>query len=362
MQDEHPSIYVLEQSFRVGNDWLIRRGFISALMMEELGEGSIHPHENTMSSPKSDRFKLMKSCRAKLSPIMSIYSDPEGNIDSLVRSFRSGDPEYSFTDDDGIAYRFWPITDSSSIADLVEQVAQQDMVIADGHHRYESSLSFARKNRDSDKKWGEAPEDYIVSLCISVSNSGLLTLPTHRRVRSNGSFDLDQALARIEQSFDLLPAGKVNAEMAGDEFDRQRGDRELVGCLLPDGDMYLLSPSDEQDLRGRFPADADSWWNLPVSLLHHVILADLLGLDPYAGANSDSIDFHHDAQKIADGVLSGDFNMGFFLPATDPASVQRIASRGQRLPQKSTFFYPKVASGLVLYPHANETVPSRNPF
>ncbi|MFW6457150.1 MAG: DUF1015 family protein, partial [Planctomycetota bacterium] len=185
VQDDTPSIYVIEQSFRVGNDWVVRRGFISALMLEELGTDSIHPHEHTMSSPKDDRFNLTHHCQTKLSQIMGVYSDSNGEIDDYVRNMRSGKPTYSFTDDDEVAYRFWHVTDSDMVYGLVDRMAEEQLVIADGHHRYESSLSYAQQHRDEEKEWGHAPEDYIACLCISVDNPGLLTLPTHRLLRFN---------------------------------------------------------------------------------------------------------------------------------------------------------------------------------
>jgi uncharacterized protein (DUF1015 family) len=355
--DEEPGIYVVEQSFRLEGQWLLRRGFISALLLEELGQ-EVHPHEHTLSSPKDDRFRLTQACETKLSQIMTIYSDPEGEIDALVHTMRSGEPLHSFTDDDGVAYRFWPVSDLEAIQELARRVGQEKMVIADGHHRYESSLSFARAHRDSSRSWGDAPEDYIAALCISVANPGLISLPTHRRVQTDEPFEEKKVLDEIQRNFDVTDLGQVTANSAQEEFDHARRHTNLIGCLLPDRRLLLLQPRQPEQLRRRFPAEADSWWNLPVCLLHHVLFPDLINLSPDAGADSEKVDFRHRAEEIYTGVVQGDFDIGFLLPPTDPAAVQRVAATGQRLPQKSTYFYPKVASGLVFYPHSNKTLSS----
>lgn len=357
--DDEPGIYVVEQSFRLGGQWLLRRGFISALLLEELGKG-VHPHEHTLSSPKDDRFRLTRACNTKLSQIMTIYSDPEGEIDGLVHAMRSGEPLHSFTDDDGVAYRFWPVRDLEAIQELARRIGEENIVIADGHHRYESSLSFARAHRDSTRSWGQAPEDYIGALCISVANPGLISLPTHRRVQTDEPFDEKKILDQIRRHFEVTDLGQVSADSAQQEFDRARRDTNRIGCVLPDRRLLLLEPRRPDELRHRFPAEADSWWNLPVCLLHHVLLPDLIGLSPDAGANSEKVDFRHRGEEIYTGVVEGDFDLGFLLPPTDPAAVQGVAASGRRLPQKSTYFYPKVASGLVCYPHNDQTLSTVN--
>jgi uncharacterized protein (DUF1015 family) len=355
VMDDEPAIYVVEQSFRLDGQWLLRRGFISALLLEDLGD-NIHPHEHTLSSPKSDRFRLTEACRTKLSQIMTIYSDPEGDIDELVHAMRRGDPEHSFTDDEGSTYRFWPVYDPDAIQSLTEAIASRTMVIADGHHRYESSLAFARSHRCAGREWGHAPEDYIAALCISVANPGLISLPTHRRIRGNKDFDLQTALQEIEQDFDLTEIGQIQKHSAQEQFDLARGERDLIGCVMPDGKLLLLEPRRPDSLRQRFPEHADSWWNLPVCLLHNVLLPELIGLAPNDSAHSDRIDFRHRASEIWAGVCEGEYDLGFLLPPTDPAAVQQVAASGQRLPQKSTYFYPKVASGLVCYPHVDGVI------
>ncbi len=358
VQDEAPSIYILEQSFRVGSDWVVRRGFISALMLEELGTDSVHPHEHTMSSPKDDRFNLTHHCQTKLSQIMAVYSDSDGQINQYVRDMRSGEPLYSFTDDNEVTYRFWNVQDSEAIYNLVDKMKNQQLVIADGHHRYESSLSYAQQHRDDNYQWGKAPEDYIGCLCISVNNSGLLTLPTHRLVRSDTSLDPDALLSAVGDHFNVVSNSTITADTAEQQYDDFCSSGEdAIGCVFPDGRFVSLSLDSPQTMQNICPDRGRAWCSLPVTILHNLILPDLFGLDPETGANSDRIDFHHDVETTFSRVHTGDYDMAFLLPPTPPSAVQRIASEGDRLPQKSTYFYPKIASGLVAYPHEDGVIP-----
>lgn len=355
-QDNEHSIYVLEQGFRYGNEQYIRRGFISALQLEEPGSKNVFPHEHTMSSPKDDRYRLMRSCQTKLSPIITTCSDTDGTVDSLLSDICTANPLFSFDDDDGVSYRLWNITDPEKISTLREEVLDCSMVIADGHHRFESAFKFAQDNRSQDLAWGEDPLDYIPSLCISVYNRGLKIFPTHRRIRCN-TLTTETISRVLSRNFNVSPAENVSADTIDQHYLQSENPESSIICALPDGELVELSPANIGTLRSRFPENADSWWKLPVALLHYVILPDILDISPEDSVNSDLIDYHHSGQEVVTSVRGGDFNAGFLLPPASPETVQRVASGGERLPQKSTYFYPKIVSGLVFYPHTADVLP-----
>ena len=354
VQEPEPAIYVVQQTFPLGAEELIRLGFIAAVRLEELGRGSIFPHERTFGGPRVDRLKLMAACRASLSQILGVYSDPNTEADRLIGRLCTGQPLFSFRDDDGVGHLVWRVTDADAIRDLQALLRERILFIADGHHRYESALRYSRAGPTGGR--GNAPEDYLPMLCISVENAGLRALPTHRRARARVKRSPEQVLSALEGSFAIEPVKVMNAEGLQGDYDAARGADACIG-LYPGGQrLYLLRPRDAASLRPRFPASADAWWKLPVCLLHHVVLPDALDLHPGTPEEADHIDYRRDAGQIYWGVESGQFDAGFLLPPIDPRTVQRVASEGERLPQKSTYFHPKIPSGLVFYTHEPATL------
>jgi len=354
MQDPEPSIYVVEQSFRVGRRELVQWGFIAAVLLEELGTGSIFPHERTMKAPRSDRFRLIAACRANLSHILGVYSDPDGAIDRFVRELCSGLPAYCFRDAADVGHLVWVVHDRPALARLSEHMRKQFLVIADGHHRYESAYEYSRECRAPGEPAGAAATDYVPVFCVSLANAGLTTLPTHRRAKSPMPMREEAFLEALSANFDLETLRVRGAAGMQEDFDRARAGDACIGCYLRGQRLVLLRPRDLRALRGRFPESANSWWELPVSLLHYVVLPDALGIRPGTEEESTLVDYRHDANEIHWSVEAGRYDVGFLLPPTCPQVLERVATERQRLPLKSTYFYPKLPSGLVFHVHDDE--------
>ncbi|MBS3761886.1 MAG: DUF1015 domain-containing protein [Planctomycetes bacterium] len=351
VRDETPSIYIVEQTFSIGGEEFTRWGFVAGVLLEELGEKSVYPHEMTTSFSRSDRYKLVEACDANLSQVMFIYSDPDGKIDQLVAEQRSESPIYSFCNSDDAAYRVWQVEDKEWIYRLVRGIQSQDLVIADGHHRYESAFNYSRENRSEETPLGSNLIDYVPGFCISVANHGLQTLPTHRQVHSKVDFSSNNLVKKLQDSFDFSKLNVRKPETIQHDFDHACADHESIACILPDERNVLLTPTEKEELRSRFPDTADSWWELPVSILHYVVFPDVLSIEPGSDDEAEMVNYIPDAEEVYWGVESGEFDIGFLLPATKPKDVQRVASSGERLPMKSTYFYPKIDSGLVIYLH-----------
>ena len=354
IQDEEPCLYVVEQAFTLGGEEFVRRGFIAAVKLEEFGQGNIHPHERTVKAPRSDRLQLLTACRANLSQVLAMYSDPGGAADRLVEQLAPGAAErlYAFEDDDGVRHVVSRLSNLSAIAELAALMRERPLFIADGHHRYESALRYRAIRSAGKDSPVSGPDDYLPVLCVSAADPGLKILPTHRCVRRGTAAAPHRELAAtLGPQFSLIRTVVARDEDLVSAFEKARNGEPCVGCYLAGGLLYLLSPTDAGALRARFPKEAELWWHLPVSVLHYVILPDLLGIQPGSPEESQDIEYRKDTGILRDGVEAGRYAMGFLLPATAVATIERVAAGGQRLPPKSTYFYPKIGAGLVIYPH-----------
>ena len=356
IRDDVPSLYVVEQSFALGDRRFVRHGFIGSLLLEELGKGSVLPHERTGSAARTDRLKLLTASRANFSQILMVYSDPDGAIDAFVRTLCEGRPLCSFRENADTAYHVWAVDDPEKIEWLTTQLRAQTSFIADGHHRYESAYQYAQQTRAEGAEPGSAPEDHIAALHISVANEGLRSLATHRRVKANFSLNRDELLGVLRQNFEVTQVEVQGAETLQQDFDRARRVDPCIACYLPRGGLCLLKVRDPEWLRARFPTLSDARRNLPVEILHRVILQDVLRIVPGSPEEATRVDYRHDAAEIHWGVESGNYDVGFLLSPTDPQTVQQLAAEGERLPPKSTYFFPKLPSGLVIYTHQTPAV------
>lgn len=353
IRDNLPSIYVLEQSFTICGRMLKRRGIIAALLLEKPGSGSIYPHENTMGGPKTDRIKLMDACGANLSQPMMMLSDPEGEINSIVKRACAGsDFLYSFRSEDDIGHTVWRIDDREEINTLASAIEPQSAVIADGHHRYESALAFRNSHRPPDTPEGEAVEDYLPSFLVSAKDEGLISLPTHRGVKAGVQLDVESFSSALEDYFSVETL-KIADENQVAQSCLEGGEKPpSIGCVMKNGNVLILGlKGDESPPALKFRNKTNDVEMLPVSVLHQYIFPALLGIEPGSADESDRVEYNSSAQEICRGVQSGKFEIGFLLPPTPIDLVQKIARQGGRLPIKSTFFYPKIPSGLVIYPH-----------
>ena len=356
VQDEAPCIYIVEQGFRWRGQAFCRVGFVGAVLLEEFDKGSIRPHERTMSAPRSDRLLLSEACKATLSQVLGVYSDPQGQADGLVGGMREGPPLYEF-DAAGVHYRMWKVSEPGSIHRLAGLLRERLLFIADGHHRYESALEYRRRHRGSAPE-GQAPEDYISVLCVSIANSGLKMFPTHRGVKLTQGLSEKALKDRLAPQLSLVklsPPAPANAEGA---FEAACRSSSSVGCYLPGEGLYLVEPRDAASLdalRGRFPQAARAWCSSAVGILHYVLLPDLCAIAPGSPEETDRLEFSRDVEALCRRIDEDRAAVAFLLPTMDPKVVEEAASRGERMPMKSTYFYPKVPAGLVIYAHDGGT-------
>lgn len=329
-RDDEPALYGYCQTFQWAGQRYTRRGVMTCVRLAPWGQG-IHRHELTRSQPKADRLQLMRALDLQTSPVFGLFQDPKRLAAAILSSSMPADA-LEITDSDGVRHVFWPITAPDSIAALQRLLADSDVVIADGHHRYETALALSEERRASQ---GPSAADDVLMCLVPVDDPGLLILPTHRVIKS--APHAPEALLSVltQHHLSVTPTqGPLSAAIAGC--------RRTFGLRLP-GQSYILSLQDT----GATGQDADS---LDVSLLRDVILEPLLGITAEQLADSDLVSYTIDEREACRQVDNGQAALALILNPTPLSAVWSMALRGEVMPQKSTFFYPKLLTGLVMNP------------
>lgn len=347
VRDGEPAIYLCEQSFPVYGEVRVRRGLLCAALLEQSNSGGLLPHEQTRAAPREDRLRLMQACRASLSPVFGIYHDRRGAGAAAVEELATGWPLYEFRMED-VAYRVWRVSDRERVRALAQALAKEQILIADGHHRYETALAYRRAHRDPTVPYGRAPEDYLLLYAVSARDKGLSILPTHRLVKAPEGFDRERFLRAVSATFLVERAPTMTPEELL-ACVRDLGPHSIL-CYVGPGQVFTLTDHGLDPLQVPMPERSPRWRNLPVTLLHYTILEPLLGIPAASDATEQRLLFTPDAEQVYWSVEGGRFDLAFLLPPTPVASVEAVARAGERMPAKSTYFYPKIASGLVIYP------------
>lgn len=351
-QDES-AFYIYEQEFRVPGTAQIlkRRGVLGALLLEEFGTG-VQPHEFTLSGPKQDRLKLLRATSTNTSPIFGLFEDKDAWTAKLLeRLAQETAPDDETRDHEGILHRIWKVTDEEVVNAITDALDSEAILIADGHHRYETALNYRNERAAAagDEWRGNEPENFVMMMCVSMQDPGLIVLPTHRLIK-NVAVETVAALPDTLQEFfevekipgnanDLL--GKVN-----------EGETIRIGLVLP-GAQYLLTLKDDGSHAPALDAErSEAYNNLDVTILHRLILERELSVGAEELAAGQHVAYNIDASESAQKVATGEYEAAFILRPTRVDQVGSCCASGDKMPQKSTYFYPKLITGLVLRPTA----------
>jgi uncharacterized protein (DUF1015 family) len=342
VRDRTPSYYVLEQRFRdpQGAE-RTRRGFFARLFLEPLEGGSVLPHERTLESPRRDREALLAATRTHLSAVFMLHPDPGGVVAAALREVAAAPPAVAAADPCGGDLRLWCVPRAPTIDLLTRRLAAGWALIADGHHRYESALAYQTSRREAGQ---EDAATILVYLCGD-SDPGLRIAPIHRLVRGVSGFDAARFRDELAPWFDLQPMARGSLAPA---LAAEAGRPGVFGFLFPgSSEGFLGRWRDGAGLdRPVFASVPEALRRLDVILLHRLVLEDLLGIGAEAQRRQQNIEYVKNAALLERGVASADF--GVLLNPTRLDQVVEVSRMGLRLPQKSTFFHPKVTSGLVL--------------
>jgi len=345
LRDDLPGIYHYRLLFEWNSKTYERSHYFAAVRLEEWEKGVIRPHERTLSAPKADRLDLLRATRTQVSPVYCLSRErlPAGPPEA------HGRPLYDVSTD-GHRHVLSAITDHAALGALCDRFANADFYIADGHHRYETALAYRDECRSQRKTWtGEEPENFVLMAVTDAADPGLLVLATHRLVHRPVE---RAALSRLGQAFDVLdlPASQGSAA-----YIRRLGEASSDGgsCLVAIG----LEPNRVQLLRLRErgvvestmpPAESGAWKRLDVNVLQYGVLQPFFGIDEAALSAGGAVTYTQDADEALRAVRAGDATCAFLLAATPVEQVIAVSDANGRMPQKSTYFYPKLPTGLVL--------------
>ncbi|MBF0506093.1 MAG: DUF1015 domain-containing protein [Nitrospirae bacterium] len=336
VRDAVPAFYGYEIDYKLSGESKQLKGILALVKIEELGEG-VYPHEETHSKPKADRLDLMRYCLSNISPIYSLYNSPEKIASAILSDIRE-EPFISGTDADGARHSIYRITDESKTDLIIREFRDKDIFIADGHHRYEVALEFKKEmdKKTGRKKGDTCPWDYVMMFLANMTDEGIAILPTHRLVRGisgNNIFrklESDFAISRLPKTADFLQT-------------LSKEENNVFGLYIDTEEDWYILKYQKDSLHDIHPALR----NLDVVVLHELILKRNLGIIDIA--------YEMDAAGAIEKIRRGDFDGVFFLNPTKIADVERVAMSHMRMPPKSTYFYPKLLTGVVINSFINNT-------
>lgn len=345
IQEKDPAFYLYEQIFTTGNKTYQRTGFFARAKLEEYQTGIIRPHEETLAKPKADRLALMSACLANFSAVFALYEKDGENLERDFKEIKqTTPPEIDITDEVGERHRLWVITNPSLLAKATSVLSDKVLFIADGHHRYETALTFYRNA--GEKLPGAS---YVLMYLVSTSDPGLVILPTHRIVHNLTSFDLTKLKEKLAGDFSIQKIAVSSPDMIQEILAEQqrRGETAFI-MLSQEPAAYLLILKSRDKVKAVMPEKSDTWCSLDVSVLHVLILQELLGIDAEKMSQEENLRYTRDVEEAIQALNKGDGQLAFILNPTRIEQITAVASAGDKMPQKSTYFYPKLLTGLVI--------------
>jgi len=346
-----PALYACEQTFSFQGREHRRRGLFARVRLEPFGAGSVFPHERTLSGPKQDRLELMRACRGNLSPVFGLLTDSGNTVRDRLEQVAQTPPTIDVADDSSGRTRMWTLTEAQAAADLCRAAGPEKVYIADGHHRYETALNYRDEVRRGFTEAGaeppaegEHPADWVLMMCVPVTDPGLVIGPTHRLVHDVADFAAQRLLDGLAERFEVAPA---SADAVREALSRT-GPPPAFG-LAVGTDLYLARLRDAGAMDARAPDKPPAWRRLDVAALHLLVLEDLLGIDEGKLLRKENVDYARDLDAaLARAREDEAVQCAFLVRPTTMDEVRAVSESGEVMPQKSTFFFPKIPSGLVL--------------
>ncbi|MBI5971234.1 MAG: DUF1015 domain-containing protein [Deltaproteobacteria bacterium] len=364
-RDDKPAIYYYTQTYKLKDvTTQVRKGFIALAKLEDLGKG-IHPHEKTLSGPKADRLKLMQATDSNMSCIFSLYSEPKLTINSLIEtSLKGAAPSIDVRDDEGVENRFWRVVDADVISKVAMAMDNKALFIADGHHRYETALNYRNMMRESSIKGGITPKhtgaepyNFVMMYFSNMDDQGMTIWPTHRVVHGLQGFTAAGFLGKCREHFNVREFkfsdsgeyGSVRNEFLSNLEASGKGKISIGLSIRGAGSYYVLILKAKDTMQKVFGNTIpDVFKNLDVTVLHSLILGRALGISQEAQEKQQNLLYVTRCDDALDAVNKDNNQLVFLLNPTRVEQVKAAAEAGFVMPQKSTYFYPKLLSGLVI--------------
>lgn len=357
--EPNPALYVYHQQFEYEGKTYDRRGFMCRVKLERFGEGNIFPHEETHASAKADRLKLTTACKANLSQIFGLYPDPNNEAQELLEHATAAATPLEATDHLGVRHRMWIVTDIKIIQQVAAILGPKPMFIADGHHRYETACNY----RDGLAKNGplpaEHPANFVLTQCVSMQDPGLIVLPTHRLFRGLKSYTAVELTKLLEKYFTLQAAGHGprEAQAIWQRIDKDADQAQMAFYTTADKQWILARLNDQGKMKMAEVAKDHSadWQSLGVAILHRLVIENLLGAKDlpkarYVHLVDEVVEGLENKDVIGEGATSQEFPLAVLVMPATIQHIEQVSEQNERMPAKSTYFYPKLLSGMVFNP------------
>jgi uncharacterized protein (DUF1015 family) len=347
--EAQPAIYVYHQEFTAAGQTFVRRGFMARMRLEPFGQGQVFPHEETMPGPILDRLMLTVVCKANLSQIFGLYPDPQGETQNLLEESVAGQTPIAATDHLGVTHRLWPVIDPQVIAAVAGLMGPKPIFIADGHHRYTTALKYRDQIYDSGALRPDHPARFVLMMCIAMDDPGLLVMPTHRLFRGLPAMTAEELAARLGPHFTTRPAGEGPDQATTVWEDLETGnDQGTLGLYTQADRRWTIARITAAGQARMAEAAADhtpEWQQLGVAILHRLLIENLLGCKDLPKPT-----YVHLVDEVVAGLAAGEYPLAALVMPATVEHIRAISVRGERMPAKSTYFYPKLLSGLVINP------------
>jgi uncharacterized protein (DUF1015 family) len=349
-QDPEPSVYLYSQTFTVPGTRVLaeRRGMIALGRLHDYSEGVVFRHEQTLSKPRQDRLNLLRATRAHFGQIFMLYSDPQGELERFLVAQAGDEPDISVLDEYEVLHRVWRIYDPGLLADVKEKMRGKKLLIADGHHRYETALAYRDERRaQSPAADPNASHEFVMMTFIAMESSGLVILPTHRVIQGLPTYDREQMLEAAGRFFDIEHIDVRTEGRSATTLLTEAGEAGTAFVAVTRQGPYLLrakAPMVQDALNFVSPRQRQ----LDVVQLHKILLERVLGISEEAIRNQEHVVYERDAFEAISRVRQG-ANIAFLMNPARIEQVSDVAFAGEVLPQKSTDFYPKLLSGMTIY-------------
>ena len=365
-QDPAGSLYVYHQTFTEDGVSYTRCGFLARVQLERFGEGKIYPHEETHASAKQDRLLLTRATKANPSPIFGLYPDPQNEAQDILEQATVGKTPLIATDHLGVVHTLWPVTDLQLINRVAAVIGPKPAFIADGHHRYETACNYREELAvDSGGLHPHHPANYTLMMLVSMNDPGMIVLPTHRLFRGMPELTSADLVAKLSSCFTCNSAGQGPEQAKAIWEDIEvTGEQGRLAFYTAQDDAWIVAEVSEAGRAKMAELSTDhslDWQGLGVSLLHRLVMENLLGATKLPKPM-----YVHSVDEVIHGLREGDtkgrdatgqegsggkFNLAALVMPATVDHVRSISEHGERMPAKSTYFYPKLLSGLVIYPH-----------
>jgi len=341
VRDEGKSFYVYEQTYESADGTpRVRSGIVGLVKLEYFTSGKVLPHEMTIPKHRQDRLALRNAVRGDTEQIFMLYRDPSGEIEEMLRSVRKREEMLRFVDSDGVHHRVFKIHEKEHIATITQTLSSQKLLIADGHHRYEVALEYRDRIREVSRgPSGSDPWDYVAATMVSFDNPGLSIYPTHRLVKGIEKGTLSGLRTALQQEFELKDVSNADAVAA----ELERAPRGSIAVWVPSAELTVVATPREPP--------ADRLEGLSVYVLQEKVLKGMLGFTQEMLDKKTNVDYVKGTEAALGVMRTGEYQACFMVKPPTPEDVMSVADSGRKMPQKSTYFFPKIWSGTLLYLH-----------